>query len=92
MESNREGEELKVDSAKPANPSDVPEKANAPDADRTDSRTLPNEADDASTPIDESTTASEHTIGRDHAEPTDVTGTTNDGYIDGEYIDVGGPG
>jgi hypothetical protein len=92
MDTRRDEEELKMESPKPANPSIVPEKAEAPDADRTDSATLPDEAEEASTPIDESTTASEHTIGRDHAEPTDVTGTTNDDYIDGEYIDVGGPG
>ena len=74
----------------PANPIDVPEKAALPDADHTQPGTVPSPVDGAREPLEESTFTSEHDISRDHAEPTRVTGTTNDNAIEGEYIDVGG--
>ena len=91
MNVQNEGQDKqKIHSATPANPSDVPQKAEQPDADRTVPGTVPSSIDEAGESLEESTFTSEHDISRDHAEPTDVTDTTNDNAIDGEYIDVGG--
>jgi hypothetical protein len=78
------------EAAPPTNQIDTSEKATPPDADRTRPGTVPSSIEEATQPMEESTFASEHSISRDHAEPTKVTGTTNDNAIEGEYIDVGG--
>ena len=81
------GEESSV----PANSGlDIPGKAGLPDEDRTEPGTLPTTEEQAREGTGEVSNVQEHHTGRDHAEPTDVTGTTNDNAIDGEYIDVGG--
>jgi hypothetical protein len=92
IEENRDREEPRdkgvEDTDMPANPG-INGKADPPDPDRTDPATLPTNADELDDPVSE-TRFGEHNIGPDHAEPTDVTGTTNDNSIDREYIDVGG--
>jgi hypothetical protein len=90
MNEQRDQDSTGIKRATPANPIDIPEKAGEPDADRTVEGTVPSAAEEAAEPLEESTFTSEHDISRDHAEPTDVTGTTGDNAIDGEYIDVGG--
>jgi len=72
----------------PANP-DMDGKGNLPDPDRTDPSTLPRLSEEIDKPVDE-TNLGEHRISGDHAEPTDVTRTSNDNYIEGKYIDIGG--
>jgi hypothetical protein len=69
---------------------DIPAKANLPDDDRTVPGTMPSLAEEAVEATGEDELVQEHHTGRDHAEPTDVTGTTNDNAIDSEYIDLGG--
>ena len=90
MNNQQDRDSTKIESAIPANPIDVPEKAEHPDTDRTVPGTVPSSIEEASEPLEESTFTSEHSISRDHSEPTDVTDTTNDNAIDGEYVDVGG--
>ncbi|MEO5928336.1 MAG: hypothetical protein ABIR47_00245 [Candidatus Kapaibacterium sp.] len=75
--------------SKPANPG-INNKAERPDPDVTDPATLPTDAEEVELPVKDSRFSGEHAISPDHAEPTDVTGTSNDNYIEGEYIDVGG--
>ena len=77
------------ENAVPANPG-AEEKARVPDPDRTDPVDLPTTGEQIDAPVQETPFAGEHRIGEDHAEPTDVTNASNDNYIDGEYIDVGG--
>lgn len=74
----------------PENPLDVPEKAGLPDANETEAGTMPTSKQRAEEGTGEDRSVQEHATGRDHAEPTDVTGATNDNAIDSEYIDVGG--
>lgn len=69
---------------------DFDRKKELPDPDHTDPSTLPDPVESANTPVSEKGFNSEHDIGTRHAEPTDVTDTTNDGYTDSRYIDVGG--
>jgi hypothetical protein len=90
MDKQHKNDSASIEAASPTNPIDAPEKAKAPDADRTRPGTVPSPIEEATKPLEESTFTSEHDISRDHAEPTDVTGTTNDNAIEGEYIDVGG--
>jgi hypothetical protein len=90
MDKQRNNASASLEEASPANPIDVPEKATPPDADRTVPGTVPSPIEEAAEPLEESIFTSEHDISRDHAEPTKVTGTTNDNAIEGEYIDVGG--
>jgi len=78
-------------SSLPANPGiDIPAKANLPDADRTVPGTMATEKEQAEEATGDDNLVQEHHTGRDHSEPTDVTGTSNDNAIDSEYIDVGG--
>ncbi len=72
----------------PLNP-DSQENAHLPDPDQTAYGTE-SDLDEQQLPLDEKSPAREHSVGPDHAEPTDVTGTSNDDYIDGKLIDVGG--
>lgn len=74
----------------PANPLDIPEKAEIPDPDETVPDTLPTTAQEAAEPSGKNTLVQEHHTGRAHAEPTNVTDASNDNAIDSEYIDVGG--
>jgi hypothetical protein len=83
-------QEITEDGMTPANPTDIPDKSQQPDPDRTIPGTLPSVIEEITEPLPESTFSGEHDISRDHSEPTGVTGTTNDNAIDGEYIDVGG--
>ena len=69
---------------------DVPGKAAPPDADRTEPGTMPTAHERATEATGDDNLVQEHHTGDDHAEPTDVTGATNDNAIDSEYIDVGG--
>ncbi|MDB5035343.1 MAG: hypothetical protein JWQ98_2584 [Chlorobi bacterium] len=75
--------------SEPANPG-INGKAERPDPDVTDPATLPTDTEEVGLPLEDSRFSGEHTISTHHAEPTDVTGTSNDNYIEGEYIDVGG--
>jgi hypothetical protein len=90
MDKQHDKEAASVEASSPANSIDTSEKATPPDADRTLPGTLPSSIEEATKPLEESTFTSEHDISRNHAEPTAVTGTTNDNAIEGEYIDVGG--
>ncbi len=72
----------------PANPQSQ-ERARRPDADRTDPETVPDSFDEADEPLEDARFADEHSISRRHSEPTDVTGTSNDTYLDEPYIDIG---
>jgi hypothetical protein len=65
-------------------------RAQPPDPDQTNPATLSAPQDEIELPLEDGRFTSEHSIGPDHAEPTTETGMTNDNYIDGEYIDVGG--
>lgn len=79
------------DSAVPANSGiDIPAKAALPDDDRTTPGTLPSTTEQAKEATGDDNFVQEHHIGRDHAEPTDVTSATNDNALDSEYIDIGG--
>ena len=69
---------------------DIPGKAKLPDADRTTPGSLPSTTEQASEATGEDKMVQEHRTGRNHSEPTDVTGASNDNAIDSEYIDVGG--
>jgi hypothetical protein len=69
---------------------DIPAKAGLPDEDRTDARAMPSMREQANEATGEDNLVQEHHTGRNHAEPTDITGATNDNSIDSEYIDVGG--
>src|SRR3954468_9304548 len=86
-EERRAGDDEKMPT--PANP-EIDGKAELPDADRTDPAELSTIAEEMEESLEESRFGGEHAISPDHAEPTDVTKTTNDNYIDGQYIDVGG--
>jgi hypothetical protein len=77
-------------SSVPANPMDIPRKADLPDADETKPGTLPTTSERAAEATGDDAFVQEHRTGRDHAEPTDVTGASNDNAMDSEYIDVGG--
>ena len=90
MDKQHDNASTSDEAAPPADQIDTPEKATPPDADRTRPGTLSSSIEEAGKPLEESTFTSEHDISRDHAEPTKVTGTTNDNAIEGEYIDVGG--
>ncbi len=74
-------EEMKVDSKT---------KGQRPDPDVTDPSTLPTTEEEARTSISEKGFSTEHSINRDHAEPTELTHTSNDNYVESKYIDVGG--
>lgn len=81
----------KEPSSLPANSGiDIPQKASLPDEDRTRPGKGPTNSEIALKGPGEESGLQEHRTGRDHAEPTDVTGTANDNEIDSEYIDVGG--
>jgi hypothetical protein len=84
-------DEKKVDDEmpKPENPG-IDGKAELPDPDITDPAELPTNAEELEQPAEKSNFRGEHKISRDHAEPTNVTETTNDNAIEGKYIDVGG--
>lgn len=69
---------------------DIPAKANIPDPDRTKPGTMPTEAEQIDEATGDDKLVQEHKTGRDHSEPTDITGTSNDNVIDSEYIDIGG--
>lgn len=93
---NDNNEQNPVDSSRkeqgkyaPANPESQANSA-PPDPDTTDPSTLPTRMEEAELPVQESQFASEHKISSDHAEPTNITKTSNDNYIEGKYIDVGG--
>lgn len=73
----------------PGNPG-ADEKAQLPDADRTTTDSAATDAEMTEQPMGEGRFTDEHSISPDHAEPTDMTGTSNDTYTDSEYIDVGG--
>lgn len=88
MDQNNE-QSRQQEHATPKNPGST-EKAQRPDPNLTDPSTLPTTADEAGTPLNETKFGDEHSINADHAEPVKVTGTSNDNYIEGEYIDVGG--
>ena len=78
-------------SSVPANSGiDIPGKAGLPDKDRTTPGSLPTTTEQASEATGEDKLVQEHRTGRNHSEPTDVTGATNDNALDSEYIDVGG--
>lgn len=81
--------EQSEDIERPENPG-INGKADLPDPDLTDPSTLPSMADEIDDPVADTRFGGEHAISPDHAEPTDVTKTTNDNYIEGKYIDVGG--
>lgn len=80
-------DESKLDA--PENPG-ADAKAQLPDEDHTDESTLDSDVERASQPSDDARFADEHSISREHSEPTDVTGTSNDAYLDEPYIDIGG--
>lgn len=80
----------KETSSIPANPMDIPQKAELPDADETVPGTMPTTTQEAAEATGDDPLVQEHHTGRNHAEPTAVTGATNDNAIDSEYIDVGG--
>src|SRR5512133_857943 len=69
---------------------DIPAKAQPPDENHTRPGSLPGALEEADGPFEAATFSHEHRISRDHAEPIDVTETTNDNAIEGELIDVGG--
>lgn len=61
-----------------------------PDPDRTDPATMPTAEEEIDTTVQDSEFRGEHKISPEHAEPVRVTETSNDNYMDGKYIDVGG--
>lgn len=65
-------------------------KGQRPDPDVTDPGTLPTTLEEARTSISEKGFGAEHSINRNHAEPTELTDTSNDNYVESKYIDVGG--
>lgn len=71
----------------PENPM-AEQKSATPDPDRTDPATLPITEEEIS--MQDAEFRGEHKISPDHAEPVRVTQTSNDNYIEGKYIDVGG--
>ena len=73
----------------PANP-EAQTKSSPPDPDTTDPATLPSVTEEAELPVQQSQFGGEHKISSDHSEPVHVTKTSNDNYIEGKYIDVGG--
>lgn len=73
----------------PENPGSA-SKSQLPDADRTTTDSTADNAEMTEQPMGEGRFTDEHSISPDHAEPTDITGTSNDTYTDSEYIDVGG--
>jgi|GEM_PF-2571686 len=66
------------------------ERSAPPDPDQTDPASLPSATEELELPVQESEFRGEHKISPDHAEPVKVTETSNDNYIEGRYIDVGG--
>jgi hypothetical protein len=88
-EDPKEGAAAGDRSAAPSNPG-IGDKAELPDPNQTDPAMLPTVAEEIDESMQDTRFGGEHSISPDHAEPTDVTKTTNDNYIEGEYIDVGG--
>lgn len=73
----------------PANPGAAAKSA-LPDPDITDPANEEKIDDEIDVPVEQADFSGEHHISSDHAEPTAITGTSNDNYIEGKYIDVGG--
>ena len=88
---HKQNQQSKPEDSIPANSGiDIPEKALAPDDDRTEPGTMPTVDEQIDEATGDDNLVQEHHTGRDHSEPTDVTDTTNDNAIDSEFIDVGG--